>query len=61
MTEDEQLHLKAVEDNLGHVQQENSLLRGMVDEKHGDNIKLWQLINRLAATNEKLSTLLTER
>lgn len=61
MTEDEQLHLKAVEDNLGHVQQENSLLRGIVDEKHRDNVKLWELINRLAATNENLSKLLREQ
>lgn len=58
MTEDEKLHLQAVTDNLTHVQAENSILRGQVQDKHTDNVKLWELINKLAETNQKLSTLL---
>lgn len=58
MTEDEKLHLQAVEDNLKSVQAENSILRGQVSDKHTDNVKLWELINRLAETNQRLSTLI---
>lgn len=58
MTEDEKLHLQAITDNLTHVQAENSILRGQVESKHNDNVKLWELINCLAETNQKLSTLL---
>lgn len=58
MTEDKKLHLQAVEDNLRSVQAENSILRCQVSDKHSDNVKLWELINRLAETNQKLSTLL---
>lgn len=61
MTEDEKLHLQAVTDNLTHVQAENSILRGQIGEKYADNVKLWELINKLAATNEKLSTMLSQR